>query len=56
MNIINTHPVEQLGYQFIDAEYIPKGKDEYYLRYQQNTSGIEYKPLTTSQIDFLQTL
>ena len=53
MNIINTHPVEQLGYQFIDAEYIPKGKDEYYLRYQQNTSGIEYKPLTTSQIDTL---
>ena len=53
MNIINTHPVEQLGYQFIDAEYIPQGKDEYYLRYQQNTSGIEYKPLTTSQIDTL---
>jgi len=53
MNIINIHPVEELGYHFIDDKYIPKGKDEYYLRKEQNTSGIKYKPLTTSQIDTL---
>lgn len=53
MNIIKTHPVEELGYHFIDAKYIPKGKDEYYLRNQQNTSGVSYKPLTTLQIETL---
>ncbi|MBC7866532.1 MAG: DUF4954 family protein [Gloeobacteraceae cyanobacterium ES-bin-316] len=53
MNIIKTHPVEELGYHFIDETFIPEGKDEYYLRNQQNTSGIEYKALTTAQIDTL---
>ena len=53
MNIIKTHPVEELGYNFIDAKYIPAGKDEYYLRNQENNSGILYKPLSTAQIDTL---
>jgi hypothetical protein len=53
MNIIQTHPVEELGYHFIDIEYIPKGKDEYYLRNIQNKSGLHYKPLTTTQIETL---
>ncbi|HSN62379.1 MAG TPA: DUF4954 family protein, partial [Ferruginibacter sp.] len=53
MNIINTHPVEELGYHFIEPKFIPEGKDEYYLRNQQNTSGIKYKPLSTAQIDTL---
>ncbi|RYD73851.1 MAG: DUF4954 family protein, partial [Sphingobacteriales bacterium] len=53
MNIINSKPIETLGYQFIPASYLPEGKNEYYLRDQQNQSGIVYKPLTTSQIDTL---
>jgi hypothetical protein len=53
MNIIKTHPVASLGYNFIDQQYIPKGKDEYYLRNEQNKSGIKYGPLSTSQIDTL---
>jgi hypothetical protein len=53
MNIIQTHPVAELGYHFIEGQFIPKGKDEYYLRNLQNTSGIQYKPLSTSQIDTL---
>jgi hypothetical protein len=53
MNIIKTHPVEELGYHFIDSKYIPKGKDEYYLRNIQNKSGLHYKPLTTTQIETL---
>ena len=53
MNIIKTHPVEELGYNFIDAKYIPTGMDEYYLRNQENNSGILYRPLSTSQIDTL---
>lgn len=53
MNIINSKPIESLGYQFIPTQYLPKGKNEYYLRDQQNKSGIVYKPLSTSQIDTL---
>ena len=53
MNIIKTHPVEELGYRFIDGKYIPEGKDEYHLRYEQNSSGKVYRSLTTSQIDTL---
>lgn len=53
MNIINSKPIAALGYQFIPPEYTPKGKDEYYLRNQQNQSGIVYKPLSTAQIDTL---
>ena len=53
MNIIKSSPVSSLGYQFIPAQYIPAGKDEYYLRDQQNRSGISYKPLSTAQIDIL---
>lgn len=53
MNIIQTHPIEELGYHFIDSKYIPKGKDEYYLRNIQNKSGLHYKPLTTTQIETL---
>jgi hypothetical protein len=53
MNIINSKPIETLGYQFIPAQYLPEGKNEYYLRDEQNQSGIIYKPLSTSQIDTL---
>ncbi|MFT3980358.1 MAG: DUF4954 family protein [Ferruginibacter sp.] len=53
MNIINTKPIASLGYEFIPPSYLPKGKNEYYLRDQQNQSGITYKPLSTSQIDTL---
>jgi hypothetical protein len=37
MNEIQKSPIEQLGYGFISPRYIPKGKDEYYLRNLQNT-------------------
>ncbi len=53
MNIIQTHPVKELGYNFIDKEYIPKGKDEYYLRNFQNRSGIKHRALTTTELDTL---
>jgi Domain of unknown function (DUF4954) len=53
MNIIQKHPVESLGYGFISSEYIPKGKDEYYLRNIQNRNGIEYRKLTASEIEML---
>lgn len=53
MNQINTHPISTLGYNFVSKEYIPKGKDEYYLRHKQNRSGITYRNLTAKEIKAL---
>ena len=53
MNIIQKHPVNKLGYNFIDKKYIPKGKDEYHLRNKQNRNGINYRKLTTLEIEML---
>jgi hypothetical protein len=53
MNIIIKHPVNKLGYNFIDEKYIPPGKDEYYLRYQQNSNGEEYRKLSAWEIEVL---
>ncbi len=53
MNIIQTHPVKELGYNFIDKKYLPKGKDEYYLRNAQNPKGIKYRALSILEIDIL---
>lgn len=53
MNIIQKHPVNDLGYSFVDKKYIPKGKDEYYLRNTQNQNGIKYRKLTAQEIEAL---
>src|SRR5689334_19454750 len=50
MNHINKLPISSLGYNFVAKEFIPKGKDEYYLRHKQNRSGIVYRKLTTAEI------
>ncbi len=42
-----------LGYNFVKKEFLPKGKDEYYLRNQQNKSGISYRKLTAYEIEAL---
>ncbi len=52
MNIIQTHPVEELGYNFIEKEFIPQGENEYYIRDIQN-DGKKYRALTTSELDRL---
>jgi len=52
-NNIKKSPIEQLGYNFIKPEYLPKGKDEYYLRDLQNRSGIAYRTLTAYEIEAL---
>jgi hypothetical protein len=54
MNIISKKPIAALGYDFIPGEFIPKGKDEYYLRNIQNRSGIQYRNLTTAEIKVLE--
>jgi len=52
-NDITKTPIEKLGYNFITEEYLPKGKDEYYLRDLQNRSGIIYRNLTAYEIEAL---
>jgi hypothetical protein len=51
MNEIKKVALQQLGYGFIQD--LPKGKDEYYLRNQQNRSGIKYRSLTALEIEIL---
>ena len=53
MNIINKQPISSLGYGFVAKEYIPKGKNEYYLRNIQNRSGIKYRKLTANETEVL---
>jgi hypothetical protein len=53
MNIIKKHPVSSLGYNFIEPDYIPEGKDEYYLRYLQNPSAHLYRNLNSFEIEVL---
>ena len=53
MNQIKRSPINTLGYNFITAEPLPKGKDEYYLRNRQNKNGIKYRGLTAYEIEVL---
>ncbi len=53
MNIIKKHPVGELGYNFIEQPYLPAGKDEYYLRFQQNPHRKDYRNLTSLEIEVL---
>lgn len=50
MNYITKTPVSGLGYNFVDPKYLPKGKDEYYLRSKQNPTGDRYRALTAKEI------
>ncbi|MFT3845070.1 MAG: DUF4954 family protein [Lacibacter sp.] len=53
MNPIIKRPISEIGYNFIPVKYLPKGKDEYYLRNKQNRSGINYRKLTALEIEVL---
>ncbi len=46
-------PIRQLGYGFIQKEFLPEGEDEYYLRNLQNRSGINYRQLSSYEIEVL---
>jgi Domain of unknown function (DUF4954) len=52
MNIITTHPVEELGYNFIEQKYLPEGKNEYHIRDIQN-GGKKYRALSALELDTL---
>ena len=53
MNDIRKEPLNTLGHNFIPAEYIPQGKDEYYLRYLQNPDSSRYRQLNSHEIEVL---
>lgn len=53
MNRITRHPLSTLGYQFIEDRYLPKGKDEYYLRNKQNRTKTNYRKLNAREIELL---
>ncbi|MFM8806345.1 MAG: DUF4954 family protein, partial [Sphingomonadales bacterium] len=54
MNIIRKQPVSSLGFGFIEKPYLPKGKDEFYLRDRQHRSGHPYRKLNAKEIQILQ--
>lgn len=53
MNSINKQPLSSLGFGFIDPAFIPKGKDEYYLRNKQHRTKTKYRKLTAKEIQIL---
>lgn len=53
MNQIIKTPLRNLGYDFIPAEYLPEGKDEYYLRNEQHKPGNTYRHLKLNEVEEL---
>lgn len=53
MNIITKRPLQKLGYDFVEEKYLPKGKDEYYIRNQQNGPRKNYRQLVAQEIEIL---
>ncbi len=53
MNQITKTPLRNLGYDFIPAEYLPEGKDEYYLRNEQNKPSALYRHLKLDEVEEL---
>jgi hypothetical protein len=52
-NIIYKTPLDALGYNFIKDQFIPKGKNEFYLRDMQIRNGIIYRKLSAYEIEML---
>jgi len=52
MEFLKRFDASMLGYGFIDDAFLPKGKDEYYLRYQQNPRQ-DYRQLNDQEVDQL---
>lgn len=50
---IERRPLDTLGYNFIPAEYIPAGKDEYHLRDKQQLTQYTYRQLNATEIEVL---
>ncbi|HEY2348241.1 MAG TPA: DUF4954 family protein [Puia sp.] len=53
MNQIIKTPLRNLGYDFIPADYLPEGKDEYYLRNEQHKPLVPYRHLKLNEVEEL---
>ena len=53
MNEMKKRPIRSIGYGFVEAQYLPDGKDEYHLRNLQCRNGIDYRNLTAYEIEML---
>jgi hypothetical protein len=53
MNLIRKQPINTLGNNFIPSNFIPQGKDEYYLRHLQNPDSGRYRKLNAHEIEVL---
>jgi len=53
MNKIKKSPASKLGFDFIPESFLPKGKNEYYLRDEQNKNSVKHRHLTEAEIDIL---
>src|SRR5450631_392344 len=53
MNQIIKTPLRNLGYNFIPDEYLPEGKDEYYLRNEQHEPATPYRHLKLDEVEEL---
>jgi hypothetical protein len=53
MNQIIKTPLRNLGYDFIPPEYLPEGKDEYYLRNEQHVPSALYRHLKLNEVEEL---
>ena len=49
MNEIRKSALKDLGYDFIPSSYLPKGKDEYHLRFKQQCIKKKYRQLTDKE-------
>ena len=53
MNEISKRPLARLGYDFVDQQYLPPGKNEYYLRNTQQQRAFAFRGLNADEIDIL---
>src|SRR5690606_14528571 len=53
MNQIKKTPIDQLGYHFIDKNWLPKDRDEYYIRFEQNPDAGPYRALSHEELVIL---
>lgn len=52
MGFIKRFDAQLLGYDFVNKEFLPEGKDEHYIRYQQKEKN-GYRKLTGQEVDML---
>ncbi len=53
MNVIKKLPLKEIGYNFIPAEFLPPGNDEFYIRNRQFGERNSYRQLSAHEIEVL---